>query len=128
MGGSNEGNGRMAKILMLAIPGHLAIAPGCRSTVLEITARPYARETVEVRNLDELRPLVKAFGERTVASTGGKSFMVSMTVAGGRKPSGFDAANRRNGLGEEAFMRAAEAPDYADAGLTASAPGLAEAA
>jgi hypothetical protein len=111
----------MAIFRLQAVPGHFAKNEIGRAMVLAITAKPYAKVLVTTNSLDALRQAIAAFGSKTVTTTGGASFLVSVTVASGRKPSGFDAANRKNNLGEEVWMRTSSSANHDDPGLTATA-------
>ncbi len=78
------------------------------------------RTSAEAKTLDQVRALVKMFGEGVVAQHPGQSFTVSVGVAkGSRKPAGFDAANRRNGLGEQTWMKTIDKADRENPGLAA---------
>ena len=74
----------------------------------------------EAKSVDEIKGLVRQFGEAVAAQYPEHSFMVSITIAkGSRKPRGFDEANRRNGLGQETWMRTVEKANYGNPGLAA---------
>ena len=112
----------MATIIMTALPGHHEQEPGRRYTmmVIEIMGTCLGRTRTEAKSLDQVRTLVKTFGEGVAANHPGRSFIVSVSVAkGSRKPAGFDAANRRNGLGEEAWMKTIDKADRMDPSLAA---------
>ena len=112
----------MATISMTALPGHHAQETGrpYKMTVIEVMGTCLGRSRAEAKNLDQVRALVRVFGEDVAARHPGVSFMVSVCVAkGSRKPAGFDAANRRNGLGEESWMKTVEKADRTDPGLAA---------
>ena len=58
-----------------------------------------------VSNVAEIKAAVARFGTRVRAEHPEASFYVSVRLAKGqRKPNGYDAACRRNGLGQEDFM------------------------
>jgi len=109
-------------ITMTALPGHHEQEPGCAYTVtvIEIMGTCLGRNRAEAKTLDQVRALVKAFGEGIAAQHPGQSFMVSVGVAkGSRKPAGFDAANRRDGLGEQTWMRTIAKVNRGNPGLAA---------
>ncbi len=112
----------MATITMTALPGHHEQEPGCAytMTVIEVMGTCFGRTRAEARTVDQVRALVKAFGEGVAAQHPGQSFTVSVGVAkGSRKPAGFDAANRRNGLGEQTWMKTIDKADWENPGLAA---------
>ncbi len=110
----------MATITMTALPGHHEQQPGCAytATVIEIMGTCLGRTRAEAKALDQVRALVKTFGEGVAAQHPDKSFMVSVGVAkGSRKPAGFDEANKRNGLGEQAWMKTIDKANRENPGL-----------
>ena len=59
-----------------------------------------------VSNVAEIKAAVARFGAKVRAAHPEASFYVSVSLArGSRKPNGYDAASRGNGLGQEAFVR-----------------------
>ncbi len=59
-----------------------------------------------ISNVAEIRGAVARFGAKVRAAHPEASFYVSINLAkGSRKPSGYDAARRGNGLGQEEFVR-----------------------
>ena len=98
----------MATITLTAVPGHLEeeAGRGYAMKVVELGCTMFGRVQAEAKTLDEVRARVKSFGSGVAAQHPERSFIVLVGVAkGSRKPSGFDAANRRDGLGQEAWMR-----------------------
>ncbi len=107
---------------MRALPGHHEQQPGYASTatVIEIMGTCLGRTRAEAKTLDQIRALIKAFGEGVAAEHPDKSFMVSVGVAkGSRKPAGFNAANKRDGLGELAWMKTLTKANRGNPGLAA---------
>ena len=97
----------MAFIELRASPGHFQQDEGSpfKGHVFEIGAKPLARGAGECKRLEDVRLLVKTFGEEAAAANLGASFFVSIVVKG-RKPAGFDAArNQKGGIGEDAWMK-----------------------
>lgn len=112
----------MATITMTALPGHHEQEPGRPYTmmVIEVMGTCLGRTRTEAKSLDQVRTLVETFGKDVAANHPGRSFIVSVSVAkGSRKPAGFDAANRRNGLGEEAWMKTVTKADRENPSLAA---------
>ena len=67
----------------------------------------------------EIRTAVARFGARIRAGHPEASFYVSVRLAKGqRKPNGYDAASRRNGLGQENFMHVTDKRTKQDAPVT----------
>ncbi len=59
-----------------------------------------------VSNVAEIKAAVARFGAKVRAAHPEVSFFVSVSLAkGSRKPNGYDAARRGNGLGQEDFVR-----------------------
>ncbi len=70
----------------------------------------------------EIGRLVKVFGDGVAQQHPEVSFMVSVSVVkGSRKPNGFDAANTRNGLGQEACTKTIDKTDPIQPGYPAAA-------
>lgn len=112
----------MATITLTALPGHHEQTPGrpCTATVIEVLGTALGRTRVEAKTLDQIRAAVQAFGQGVAAQHPGQSFSVSIWIAkGSRKPNGFDAASRSNGLGQEAWMQTITKADPSAAGLAA---------
>ena len=112
----------MATITMTALPGHHEQEPGrpYKMTVIEIMGTSLGRGRIDAKNLNEIRKLVKTFGEGVAVQHPDRSFMVSVSIAkGSRKPNGFDAANNRAGLGQEAWMKTITKADPLNPGLAA---------
>ena len=107
---------------MTALPGHHEQEPGRAGTVtvIEIMGTVLGRTRAEAKTVDQIRALVKTFGEGVAAQHPDHSFTVSVGVAkGSRKPAGFDAANKRNGLGEQAWMKTIDKANRENPGLAA---------
>jgi hypothetical protein len=112
----------MATITLRALPGHHEQEPGYASmaTVIEVLGTCLGQTRAEAKTLDQVRALVKTFGGGVAAEHPDKSFMVSVGVAkGSRKPTGFDAANQRDGLGELAWMKTVTKANRGNPGLAA---------
>ena len=59
-----------------------------------------------VSNVAEIKAAIARFGAKVRAAHPEASFYVSVSLArGSRKPNGYDAARRGNGLGQEEFVR-----------------------
>ena len=112
----------MTILTLTALPGHHEQTPGrpYTSTVIEVLGAVLGRTRIEAKSLDAIRVAVAAFGAEVAAQHPGRSFTVSVLVPkGSRKPSGFDAANRSNGLGQEAWMQTVTTADRHTPGLAA---------
>ena len=92
-----------ATILLSAYPGRRV--PGGRQLALCIGKRVPQRR-LDVTDLPGVIEAVAAFGRDVLAANPGASFEVSARVVAGRKPRGFDAADRADGFGGHAFLRA----------------------
>ena len=91
-----------ATIVLAAYPGRCT--PGGHELALSIgVAVPHRR--VEVTNLVSVIEAVAAFGRDVQAANPAESFEVSTRVVAGRKPRGFDAADKANAFGGRAFLR-----------------------
>jgi hypothetical protein len=98
----------VATINLTALPGNHEQVPGrpYKETVIELLGTFLSRIRVEAKTVAQITALVKAFGDDVAKAHPDTSFMVSVSVAkGSRKPNGFDQANRRDGLGQETWMR-----------------------
>ena len=63
------------------------------------------KRRAEVTDLLSVRKAVAAFGRAVQAANPGASFEVSTRVIDGRKPRGFDAADKADAFGGRAFLR-----------------------
>ena len=98
----------MAIINLTALAGHHEQVLGrpYKATVIELLGSCLGRTRVEAKTVAQIAALVKTFGDDVAKAHPDVSFMVSVSVAkGSRKPNGFDLANRRDGLGQETWMR-----------------------
>ena len=93
-------------ITLSTIPGTKTLDNFGSSTTMQLLGEPLGRETLPaVPNLSAIRAAVARFGAGVRAEHPGASFYVSVLLAPGqRKPNGFDAASRGNGLGQEDFL------------------------
>ena len=94
----------MATFTLTALPGHheQELGRSYTVTVIELLGRCLGRSRIEAKTIVDLVPLIKTFGDGVAKQHPDVSFMVSVSVVkGSRKPNGFDAANNRNGLGQE---------------------------
>ena len=91
-----------ATIVLSAYPGRYT--PGGHELALSIgVAVPQRR--VEVTDLVSVIEAVAAFGHDVQAANPAASFEVSTRVVAGRKPRGFDAADKVDAFGGRAFLR-----------------------
>ncbi len=91
-----------ATIVLSAYPGRCT--PGGHELALSIGVGAPQRR-VEVTNLLGVIEAVAAFGRDLQAANPAASFEVSARVVAGRKPRGFDAADKADGFGGRAFLR-----------------------
>lgn len=115
-----------ALITLTAVPGHIEQHAGYSTKTVEIYGRELARTTKPVATV---RDAVQAFGTAIRERQPGISFAILVGVRrGDRKPHGFDAAQRGNGLGQDDFLLVSnERPEQGDtlaAGVPASASAL----
>ena len=89
-------------ILLSAYPGREY--PGGRQLAMLIGERIPQRR-IAIASLPEITEAVAAFGRVIQEANPGASFEVSVTVTSGRKPRGFDAADRATSFGGRAFLR-----------------------
>ena len=91
-----------ATIVLSAYPGRRT--PGGHELALSIgVAVPQRR--LEVTDLVSVIEAVAAFGRDVQAANPAASFEVSTRVVAGRKPRGFDAADKVDAFGGRAFLR-----------------------
>ena len=112
----------VASILLSALPAHHEAETGrCyRSTVIEIMGEILGRQQAEAKTLEQVRALVRRFGEDVANRHPERSFIISVGAAkGSRKPAGFDAANRSRELGQEAWVKTITLPDRLEPGAAA---------
>jgi len=91
-----------ATIVLSAYPGRYTA--GGRELAFSIGVGVPQRR-VEVTDLIGVIKAVTAFGRAVQAANPAASFEVSTTVIAGRKPRGFDAADKADGFGGRAFLR-----------------------
>ena len=114
----------MATFTLTALPGHHEQEPGraYKMTVIELLGACLGRSRTDAKNVAEIAAAVKTFGDEVAKQHPEVSFMVSVSVVkGSRKPNGFDAANSRNGLGQEAWMKTTHKADPIRPGYAAAA-------
>lgn len=91
-----------ATIVLSAYPGRCT--PGGHELALSIVVAVPQRR-VEVTDLVSVIEAVAAFGRDVQAANPAASFEVSTRVVAGRKPRGFDAADKVDAFGGRAFLR-----------------------
>ena len=91
-----------ATIVLSAYPGRST--PGGRALALSIRVGAPQR-LVEVTDLLGVIEAVAAFGRDVQGANPAARFEVSTRVIAGRKPRGFDAADKADGFGGRAFLR-----------------------
>jgi hypothetical protein len=91
-----------ATIVLSAYPGRYTAGVHELAFSLGVGA-PQRR--VEVTDLLAVIKAVAAFGRDVQAANPAASFEVSTSVIAGRKPRGFDAADKADGFGGRAFLR-----------------------
>ena len=93
-------------VTLTTVPGHKTLEDYGTSQTISIMGASLGHETLPaLANVAEIRTAIARFGDRIRAGHPEASFYVSVRLAKGqRKPNGYDAASRRNGLGQENFM------------------------
>ena len=93
-------------VTLTTVPGHQTLEDYGTSQTISIMGASLGHETLPaLANVAEIKAAVARFGARIRAEHPEASFYVSVRLAKGqRKPNGYDAASRRNGLGQENFM------------------------
>ena len=93
-------------ITLSTVPGKLTREDRYTSSTIEVFGRSLATETiVALSSTADIRTAVARFEAKVRADHPDASFYVSVRLAkGNRKPNGYDAASRGNGLGQEDFM------------------------
>ncbi|MDD2878343.1 MAG: hypothetical protein PHT60_13975 [Acidiphilium sp.] len=93
-------------ITLSAIPGrktHFGMT-------LALTGKSLDRKTIEVvSTVNDIRSAVADFGRAVHEAHPEESFYVSVSIAKGcRKPNGYDAADKNDGLGERTYLKMEE--------------------
>lgn len=94
-------------IRLAAYPGRKNVECGCTSTEIAFAlGGSTPTRTMQIARLDDITCAVAAFGGDLRKADPEASFMISVNVAKGqRKPRGFDAADKANEFGQNAFLR-----------------------
>lgn len=97
-------------INLKTLPAHFEDRPYGRSKVMEIFGKSLRDETVHnIKTVADIRTAVGAFGAKVAEAHPDESFMIVVILGrGSRKPAGFDAADNKNGFGQEDFIRTRE--------------------
>ena len=93
-------------ITLSTVPGTMNQEDYGTSKTLELLGPSLGTETLPaLLTVADIRAAVARFGARIRAEHPKASFWVSVSLAkGNRKPNGYDASSRGNGLGQEDFM------------------------
>jgi hypothetical protein len=93
-------------VTLSTIPGTKTREDYGVTKTMSLLAPSLSSETLTaISTVADIRAAVARFGARVRAEHPGASFYVSVRLAkGNRKPNGYDAASRGNGLGQEDFM------------------------
>jgi len=117
-------------VTLATVPGHRTLEDYGTSKTISVMGDSLGHERLpSVSNVAEIRAAVARFGAKVRAAHPEASFYVSVRLATGqRKPNGYDAACRGNGLGQEDFMRVTDRRTKADVpaapdGALAAQPG-----
>jgi len=117
-------------VTLATVPGHKTLEDHGTSKTISVMGDSLGHERLpSVSNVAEIRAAVARFGAKVRAAHPEASFYVSVRLATGqRKPNGYDAACRANGLGQEDFMRVTDRRTKADVpaapdGALAAQPG-----
>ncbi len=93
-------------VTLSTVPGALSREDHCISKTISLFGPSLGTETLAaLTTVADIKAAVARFGARIRAEHPEASFWVSVRLAkGNRKPNGYDAASRGNGLGQEDFM------------------------
>lgn len=93
-------------IILKTIPGHRTPVGIC----LDVMGKSLDRKTIEVvSTVNDIRSAIADFGRTVHAVHPNESFYISVSIAkGSRKPNGYDAADKNDGLGERAYLKMEE--------------------
>lgn len=94
-------------ITLSTVPGHMTRERGYTTTTIDLFGPSLGSETLTaVSTVADVKAAVARFGGKLKAENPDASFYVSVRLAKGcRKPNGYDTAGRRNGFGQDDFMR-----------------------
>ena len=90
-------------ILLSAYPGRQV--SGGRQLAMAAIGDRIPQRRITIASLPEITDAVAAFGRAIQETNPGASFEVSARVTSGRKPRGFDTADRATSFGGRAFLR-----------------------
>lgn len=107
-------------IRLAAYPGRKNVERGCTSTEIALSlGGSTPTRTLQIARLDDITRAVAAFGGDLRKADPEASFAISVNVAKGqRKPRGFDAADKANKFGQNAFLRSDVGADAVHRKLT----------
>lgn len=116
-------------ITLSTVPGTLTRERGYISTKISLYGPSLATEQITtISTVADIRAAVARFGANVRTEHPDASFYVSVRLAKGhRKPNGYDAASRGNGLGQEDFMHVTDGHPLATERAATAAPVPAEA-
>ena len=111
-------------ITLSTVPGKLTRERGYVAKTIELYGPSLATEQLTaISTVADIRAAVARFGAKVRAEHPSASFYVSVHLAKGcRKPNGYDAASRGNGLGQEQFMHVTEGRSLASTPKTPPEP------
>jgi hypothetical protein len=94
-------------IRLAAYPGRKNVERGYTSTEIALSiGGSTPTRTLQIARLEDITRAVAAFGGDLRKADPEASFAISVSVANGhRKPRGFDAADKANEFGQNAFLR-----------------------
>ena len=94
-------------VTLSTVPGKLTREDRYTSSTIEVFGPSLATETIAaLSSTADIKAAVARFGAKVRADHPDASFYISIRLArGNRKPNGYDAASRGNGLGQESFMQ-----------------------
>ena len=111
-------------IQLTTMPGTKECSRGYQTSTLDLFGPSLGSEDVIIHRATDVPPAVKRFGERIRAANPDASFKIIVRVRKGqRKPSGYDAAEKRGAFGDDAFMHT-----IGENAATTTQPATAEAA
>lgn len=93
-------------ITLSTIPGHKTHF----GITIDLFGKSLDRKTIEVvSTVNDIRSAIADFGRAVHEAHPNESFYISVSIAkGSRKPNGYDAADKNDGLGERAYLKMEE--------------------
>jgi len=109
-------------IVLTTVPGTLEQGRGYVMQTADLFGPSLDTERIAVQRTADIAPAVRRFRERVRTLHPDASFKVLLLriAKGDRKPSGYDAAQKAGGFGQDAFMRMTESRETTRASFKAA--------